>query len=241
MAAGLGVEDCACCVSFPSFPYPPFPCFFHITSAHSYPHHNQFLLTIICDSLRTFMETDPKGQLGGLECNDSVRRTMAIQSRSWKCPSCSKTNLEILTECEKEAAKLAPESKKPDEAVPKELKMGWRDEMASSNAGPSTADGRDRESDELAEGFVQTAPVAGEVLATQPQPQSPYPAARPAQSVPQPTATIPLPPAPQAQPQAGVQLQRRHSNDGVPEWVDKAIIGVVACLVVMILKMLLNF
>lgn len=194
------------------------------------------------------METDPKGQLGGLECSDSVRRTMATQSRVWKCPSCLKTNLEILTECEKEAAKLAPDVKKPDEVVPKELKMGWRDEMASSNAGPSTADARDGESDELAEGFVQTAPIAGEVLAgpvaqTQPQPQSrsTYPSARPAQSIPQPTATIQLPPAPQAQPQAGVQLQRRHSNDGVPEWVDKAIIGVVVCLVVMILKMLLNF
>jgi ubiquitin-conjugating enzyme E2 J1 len=187
------------------------------------------------------METDPKGQLGGLECSDSVRRTIASQSRSWKCAACSKTNLEILTECEKEASKLAPESKKPDEAVPKELKMGWRDEMSGNNAGPSTADGRDEESDELAEGFVQTAPVAGEVLATpvaQHQSQAAYPAARPAQSVPQPTATIPLPPAPQAQ--VAVQLQRLRSNDGVPEWVDKAIIGVVACLVVMILKMLLN-
>jgi ubiquitin-conjugating enzyme E2 J1 len=188
------------------------------------------------------METDPKGQLGGLECSDSVRRTIATQSRAWKCPSCCKSNLEILTESEKEAAKLAPESRKLDEAVPKELKMGWRDEMSGSNAGPSTADGRDGESDELAEGFVQTAPIAGEVQApstAQPQQQSIYPAARPAQSVPQPTATIPLPPAPA--PQAAVQLQRRHSNDGVPEWVDKAIIGVVACLIVMILKMLLNF
>jgi len=192
------------------------------------------------------METDPKGQLGGLECSDSVRRTMATQSRAWKCPSCSKTNLEILTECEKEAAKLAPDVKRPDEAVPKELKMGWRDEMASGDAGPSTADARDGESDELAEGFVQTAPMAGEVLASpvaqpQLQPQSTYPSARPAQNAPQPTTTIPSPPAPQAQPQAAVQLQRRHSNDGVPEWVDKAIIGVVACLMVMILKMLLNF
>jgi ubiquitin-conjugating enzyme E2 J1 len=196
------------------------------------------------------METDPKGQLGGLECNDSVRRTMATQSRTWKCPSCSKTNLEILTECEKEAANLAPESKKPDEAVPKELKMGWRDEMSASNAGqagPSSSDARDGESGELAEGFVETAPAAGEVLAapvaqppTQPQTPNSYPPARPAQSVPQPTATIPLPPGPQAQPQAGVQLQRQRSN-GVPDWVDKAIIGVVACLVVMILKMLLNF
>lgn len=199
------------------------------------------------------METDPKGQLGGLECSDSIRRTMALQSRSWKCAACAKTNLEILTECEKEAAKLAPDVKKPDEAVPKELKMGWRDEMPASNAGdagPSSGsstnnagDGGDKESDELAEGFVQTAPLAGsgEVVpaaagpGAQPQTAS-YLAARPAQSVPQPTATMPLP-APQAQLQ---QQRQRQSNDGVPEWVDKAIIGVVACLIVMILKMLLG-
>ncbi len=187
------------------------------------------------------METDPKGQLGGLECNDSVRRTMALQSRSWKCPACSKTNLEILTECEKEAALLAPE-KKPDEAVPKELKMGWRDEMRpAGDAGPSDSDAGDAESHELAEGFVQTAPVAGEMSAAPApvsQPQAAYPAARPVQGVPQPTATTPLPPVPQA----AMQLQQqRHSNDGVPEWVDKAIFGVVACLIVMILKMILNF
>jgi ubiquitin-conjugating enzyme E2 J1 len=193
------------------------------------------------------METDPKGQLGGLECSDPIRRTMASQSRQWKCPACAKTNLEILTECEKEAAKLTPDAKKPDEAVPKELKMGWRDEMASASgtgeAGPSSSsnsagDG-DKESDELAEGFVRTAPVAvaGDVPTTagpvaQPQTAA-YPAPRPAQGVPQPTATVPLPPAVQLQ-------QRQHSNDGVPEWVDKAIIGVVACLMVMILKILLG-
>jgi ubiquitin-conjugating enzyme E2 J1 len=189
------------------------------------------------------METDPKGQLGGLECSDSVRRSMAAQSRAWKCPSCSKTNLEILKACEEEAAKLAPDVKKPDEAVPKELKMGWRDEMPASKAGeagPSTADA---ESDELAEGFVQTAPMVGVVRAAPvTQPQTAYPPALPAQGVPQPTTTIPLPPAPTApQAQAALRLQRRQSNDGVPEWVDKAIIGVVACLIVMILKMVLNF
>jgi ubiquitin-conjugating enzyme E2 J1 len=190
---------------------------------------------------------------------------MASQSRAWKCAACAKTNLEILTDCEIEAAKLTPDAKKPDEAVPKELKMGWRDEMSTSTgkvgtgkAEPSTNgiiagdEDADRESDELAEGFVQTAPMLASsngLLAADagPGPQqaqaqtlsATYPAARPAHSVPQPTATMPLPPAPAVQLQQ-LQQRRRQSNDGVPEWVDKAIVGIVACLIVMILKMLLG-
>ncbi len=199
------------------------------------------------------METDPKGQLGGLECNDSIRRTMAQQSRSWKCAACSKTNLEILIECEKEAAKLRPDVKKPDETVPSELKMGWRDEMQpATDAGPSNSaasNAEDNESAELAEGFVRTAPVdepdAHLVLEAGESSVLAYVPAQPVQGVPQPTATIPFTPTqpqPQPQPQTQQQLQRgRQSNDGVPEWVDKAIIGIVACLMFMILKMLLRF
>jgi ubiquitin-conjugating enzyme E2 J1 len=194
------------------------------------------------------METDAKGQLGGLECTDDMRRRMAKASQSWKCPSCGKTNQEILAACE-EAAKNA-DSVKPDEEVPKELKMGWRDEMGKAPAegkgessaaatGATAAD--DAESAELAEGFIQTVPIAVESnQESQRETQTPYPPARPAQSVPQPTATIPLPPPPQHQvPVHGMQ-QRRHSNGGVPNWVDRAIVGIAACLIVMILKILLG-
>lgn len=184
------------------------------------------------------METDPKGQLGGLECTDDVRRRMAKASQVWKCPSCAKSNLEILKECE-EAAKKA-DNVKPDEAVPKELKMGWKDEMTGSpspesgtKAGPS---GDDVESAELAEGFVATRNVMDEGRGL---PQTVlYPPAQPVQGVPQPTAAVPVQEVQQQQ--AALQLQRpRNSNDGVPEWVDKAIAGIVACLVIMILKMIL--
>jgi ubiquitin-conjugating enzyme E2 J1 len=190
--------------------------------------------------LRTFMETDPKGQLGGLECTDDMRRRMAKASQSWKCPSCGKSNQEILTACE-EASRNA-DSVKPDVEVPKELKMGWRDEMGKSAEGNGETSADDAESAALAEGFVQTAPIpaeSGQESQTESPTQTLYPPAQPAQTVPQPTATTPLPPMP-PQPAAVNAIQRRQSNDGVPEWVDKAIIGIAACLIVMILKVLLG-
>src|SRR5450432_3645998 len=121
--------------------------------------------------LRSFMETDPKGQLGGLECTDEIRTRMAKASQMWKCTSCGKSNLEIIKECE-EAAKKVDNAKVKEVVIPEELKMGWKDEMRpatdsgpSGSSGPSDskdvdadADGEDAESQELAEGFVQTTP-----------------------------------------------------------------------------------
>ena len=182
------------------------------------------------------METDAKGQLGGLECTDDMRRRMAQESGAWKCSSCGKSNTEILAECT-EAARLADTSSKPDEEVPKELKMGWKDEMDKKrkDSDIQLGNGDDTESAELAEGFVQTAPLAREE-AVVPNVVS-YPAARPVQGVPQPTRTVPMPQQQQVPVSPLAQVQR-HSNDGVPDWVDKAIVGVVLCLIVMLLRMM---
>jgi ubiquitin-conjugating enzyme E2 J1 len=179
------------------------------------------------------METDPKGQLGGLECTDDMRRRMAKASRTWKCTSCGKCNEEILKACE-EAAKLT--DTKPDETVPKELKMGWKDEMVKEGNAAASND-EDCEGAELAEGFVQT---AGEGQSSQAQTATvsmTSPPARPVQGVPQPTATTTVPPRRGVQ--AAAQRVRQRSNDGVPTWVDGAIVGILACLIAMILKQFL--
>lgn len=175
------------------------------------------------------METDAKGQLGGLECSDAVRRRIAGESRVWKCISCGKSNEEILKECE-EAAKAT--DVKPDEEVPKELNMGWKDQMGQ--AGKKDSEDSEGESTQLAEGFVQTTSIATEEAAI--AAVSAYPAARPAQGVPQPTATIPLP----AQRAPLAPQQQRQPHDGIPAWIDKAIVGLAACLAIMIVKLLLG-
>lgn len=202
------------------------------------------------------METDPKGQLGGLDTSEAVRKQLATQSRAWKCTGCGgRPNEEIIRECE-EAAKAAEaeaegegesSSRKAQEVeVPAELKLGFRDEMEknaaaaaataalnnnndnNNNTGAAAAP-MDAESAELAEGFVQTVPR--EDLSAG--------AARPGQTVPQPTRTVPLPAPAQQAPLAQMQRRQTGGAGGVPRWIDRVIAALVVCLVGMILKVLL--
>ncbi|EAA31510.2 UBC-like protein [Neurospora crassa] len=201
-------------------------------------------------ALRSFMETDPKGQLGGLDATEAVRRRMATESRAWKCQACGKTNEEIIWECE-EAAKEHQGEGQAEVEVPSDLKMGWRDEMDKNSSGAVAAsrsgaqqDEEDAESAELAEGFVQTVP-----LPPAPQPRSvgvtssSSTPAQPGQGVPQPTRTIPLPsqfnPHPPPMMQHRRPQQVRVSNDEVTFWIDRLIVVLSIALAAMILKVFL--
>ncbi|KAI0135660.1 UBC-like protein [Daldinia grandis] len=186
-------------------------------------------------ALRSFMETDARGQLGGLDTNDAVRRKLASESRAWRCSACAKTNAEIIAECEQRCAEADAENdgkRKEEVKVPAELKMGFRDEMEKARAaakGEGEGDKEDAESAELAEGFVQTVPRREDAS----------PASRPAQGVPTPTRTIPLPGA-VVQP-ASLQIPRRvDPNAGVPPWVDYAIVSLVVILIAMLTKVLIG-
>ncbi|KAM7186195.1 Ubiquitin-conjugating enzyme/RWD-like protein [Rhypophila sp. PSN 637] len=96
-------------------------------------------------ALRSFMETDPKGQLGGLETTDEIRRRLATESKGFRCSVCAKTNGEIMEECEKAAQEYeaasggSGSSKASAEEVPSELKLAWRDEL--EGAASKKADG----------------------------------------------------------------------------------------------------
>lgn len=167
------------------------------------------------------METDAKGQLGGLECSVKERERMAEASSSWRCATCGKSNGDIMKECE-EAAKEKGEG--AEVVVPSELKMGWKDEMGKA---------KDTEEAELAEGFVRTGDGASD-----------YPAARPGQGVPQPTGTVNtarIQPTTttRIQPPTATRIQPQ-SNGGVPLWIDRMIMAVVVLLVAMVLKVLLG-
>lgn len=193
------------------------------------------------------METDPKGQLGGLDATDAVRRRMATESRAWKCQACGKSNEEIIRECE-EAAKEHQGEGQAEVEVPSDLKMGWRDEMDKNGSGAASGskaqqDEEDAESAELAEGFVQTVPLPP---ASQPEPvgtsSSSIPA-QPGQGVPQPTRTIPLPAQFNSHPQLMMQHRQppqvRVSNDEVTFWIDRLIVVLSIALAAMILKVFL--
>jgi ubiquitin-conjugating enzyme E2 J1 len=185
------------------------------------------------------METDARGQLGGLETTDAVRQRLANESPAFKCATCGKTNGEIIKECE-ERAKEASSSAQEVE-IPKELNMGWRDEMGAKKEGESKPEqtNDDAETAQLAEGFVQTAPdavtAANDSLAPQPSTENRNPT---------PTRTTPLPvPAaqglvPQAAAQTQAQQARRATDDGVPLWLDRTIVVLVVLLVALVLKII---
>lgn len=176
-------------------------------------------------ALRSFMETDPKGQLGGLETTDAVRRRLATESKAFRCAVCARSNADIIAEAEAASMEADGGAAAQDVLVPEELKMGWRDQMPTADGQGGTAPATpqpphvDSESASLAEGFVMTSP----------------------RTPPQPTRTTPLPPPaqPQQQQQPLAQVQmHRHSDDGVPLWLDRAIVVVGVLLLAMFLKVL---
>ncbi|KAK5165010.1 hypothetical protein LTR04_001548 [Oleoguttula sp. CCFEE 6159] len=201
-------------------------------------------------AIRSFMDTDVQGQLGGLQCNDATRRSMAVESAGWKCVTCGRTNQQIMAD--REAAAKEREdagAAKKEETVPEELRLAYREDLG----------GKDDGAGEAAAGQVQQGthiPVAGGAsprdnntrpdpapAATAPPSQTassssidvpnttspPYISPQP-RTAPLPTRTTPLPP-----PQRPTPF---HVDRGVPPWVDKAIAGLVAALVIMVLKKL---
>ncbi|KAK6066847.1 ubiquitin-conjugating enzyme [Seiridium cupressi] len=189
-------------------------------------------------ALRSFMETDASGQIGGLNTNESVRRKLATESKGWTCSTCGKSNQDILKDVEEQCRELEGEagsSERQEVEIPAELKMGFRDEMEKAKAAEHQGGEGARDDDEatqLAEGFVQTAP------AHVAQAAAPAIPARPAQGVPQPTRTVPLP---DPVGQAVVQRARNIDRDaGVPVWIDYAIVGLVGVLIAMLIKILMG-
>jgi ubiquitin-conjugating enzyme E2 J1 len=185
------------------------------------------------------METDAKGQLGGLECSKAERERIAEGSGNWKCGVCAKNNREILAECEEAVKEKEREGQQVEEvAIPSELKMGYKDEMGKGKEAAEEPIGTSK-APVAVEGIVNATDGASDTI-----PARPYPPARPGQTVPQPTsqpqARIQPLPIIQQNPQAQAQLVHGRSNDGVPMWIDRAIAGVVILLVAMVLKILLG-
>lgn len=180
------------------------------------------------------METDAKGQLGGLECSERERVEMAGRSGGWRCSVCAKTNLEIITESAEAANEKDGEAVEVE--VPKELKMGFKDQMGKGKEVDTAEDAQ------LAEGFIRTVDGAAETE------EVPNPASiitrnleriqesvRNSQPAPAPVQRVQPVPVTTAQ-----QLAQRRSGDGVPMWIDRAIAGVVVLLIAMVVKMVLG-
>lgn len=189
------------------------------------------------------MDTDAKGQVGGLECSESARRKMADDSRRWRCAGCGKTNEEIMAESDEEVKRMG-ESTKKEESVPEELRLAYREDLGNGHDGSANASstaqqdpastqqgsppsvtpqskgkGRADASSEASSSATTTAPASSATQTTMPTNG-------------QSTTLLPTRTTQSTAP-AQPHLQ---TDESVPPWIDKAIWGVLAALVFMIVR-----
>ncbi|KAJ4325767.1 hypothetical protein N0V94_000527 [Neodidymelliopsis sp. IMI 364377] len=177
-------------------------------------------------AIRSFMDTDAKGQLGGIECSKEARERMAKDSAKWACAGCGKSNHDIMQEREEAVNEIEEqEGGRKEDEVPEELRLAYRDELGKTDesAAESSAKGKGR----AVESEVQQGTLS------QPAPSAPAAVpshiAPPISSAPKPapTRTVPAPP-----------LQRivQQSPDRSLAWIDTCIWGVIAMLLFMVLR-----
>ncbi|KAG9962478.1 UBC-like protein, partial [Aureobasidium melanogenum] len=185
-------------------------------------------------AIRSFMDTDAGGQVGGMSAPDNVRKQLAEKSREYSCAGCGKGALAILEEQEERCKELGIEAT-TEEENPLLGKIGLIEpKKEGPTPEPSTP--------------ASTLPQTGETVPSS-SPSPPVVAA--AQGVdPTPTTQRSQPPQVQPLPQTQTQLQP-HSTTQTQQrqppaqppattttdaWIDKAIIGIVIALVLMILR-----
>ncbi|KAF9630346.1 putative ubiquitin-conjugating enzyme e2 j1 protein [Lasiodiplodia theobromae] len=205
-------------------------------------------------AIRSFMDTDAKGQVGGIDSTEVARRKMAAESGAFRCAACGgRSNAEIMREREELAREAEGEGKQEEEAVPEELRLAYREDLAkedgegekaqaSSSAAAAEKTGGDSDAPMLSAATPpRTEPVAAAPPTQAPTttttttaaaaPAPPRAAAPGAPAVPTPTRTVPAAAAAPA-----LRQQQRPLDDGVPAWIDKAIYGVLGALAFMILR-----
>jgi ubiquitin-conjugating enzyme E2 J1 len=180
------------------------------------------------------MDTDAGGQVGGMSAPDNVRKALAEKSRGYSCAGCGKGALAILEEQEQRCKELGVEAT-DEEDNPLVGKIGLIEpkkdgQTAEASATPTTSS----QSEDVVAGSEPELPAVAPVQEAQPahtpqQPQShPQTPAAPrvqTQSQPQPPAQLQQPP-----------LQPVVATTTTDAWIDKAIIGIVIALVLMILR-----
>lgn len=187
-------------------------------------------------ALRSFMETDAKGQLGGVDASKEERERCAKASGEWTCSGCGRSNGVIMSEQQLAAREAGNEE---EAKVPEELRMAYKDQLSPLKPADEEKHSESEDEDaQLAEGFVRTGLDGADDSQPTSPPAATYPPARPAQGVPQPTATLRAP-VPSAD---GILTGMPHRvvNTPVPIWIDRAIGAIIVCLVALVLKVLLG-
>lgn len=86
------------------------------------------------------MDTDAKGQLGGMDAGEELRRRYAKQSAVHRCAACAKTNAEIMAEQDQAVQAAGDEQGDKRELLPPELRLAYREDLkAPQNPKDDTA------------------------------------------------------------------------------------------------------
>ncbi|KAL9006765.1 MAG: hypothetical protein Q9188_000452 [Gyalolechia gomerana] len=186
-------------------------------------------------ALRAFMEGGAKGQVGGMEMSEAERKRLAAESRSWRCQGCGGTTNGEILKAEEERCKEMEGGQGSAKAiatdqVPDELRFGFRDEMGKDETSakgkekqPLTGNQADNKNETTVRGESVHSAGSEDLGSSAPPISSMSPPPASAMSTQQtlPTRTTSNP---------------SDSTNGVPGWVDKAIVALVASLAVMIAK-----
>ncbi|KAI4166874.1 MAG: hypothetical protein LQ343_007667 [Gyalolechia ehrenbergii] len=186
-------------------------------------------------ALRAFMEGGAKGQVGGMEMSEAERKRLAAESRSWRCQGCGGTTNGEILKAEEERCKEMEGSQGSAKAistdqVPDELRFGFRDEMGKDETSakgkekqPLTGNQADNKDETTVRGESVHSARSEDLGSSAPPMSSMSPPPASAMSMQQtlPTRTTSNP---------------SDSTNGVPGWVDKAIVALVAGLAVMAAK-----
>ncbi|KAF2628592.1 UBC-like protein [Macroventuria anomochaeta] len=180
-------------------------------------------------AIRSFMDTDAKGQLGGIECSKDARERMARDSGKWMCAGCGKSNAEIMKEREQAVKEIEEkEGGRKEEEVPEELRLAYRDELGQE--GEAEAGKVDKGKGRAIESEVQqdasSRPTASAAPAISARAVTPAASVAP---TPRPTRTVPATP---------LQQIVQQSPDRSLAWIDTCIWGVIAMLLFMVIKKL---
>lgn len=180
------------------------------------------------------MDTDAGGQVGGMSAPDNVRKQLAEKSREYSCAGCGKGALAILEEQEGRCKELGIEATNEEEN-PLLGKIGLieprKEGTTTEPSTPAPALPQAVENVPSSSPSLPTVAAAQEVKPTPTTQQS-----QPLQT--QPSSQT----QPDSQPHSLTHTQQRQPPAQLPAttttdaWIDKAIIGIVIALVLMILR-----
>ncbi|GFF33120.1 ubiquitin-conjugating enzyme E2 J1 [Aspergillus udagawae] len=193
-------------------------------------------------ALRTFMDADAKGQVGGLDVDVSVRRQYAAESRGWVCDGCEggRSNEEVLREWREvcRAKGVAVDDDDDDEVQG----AAANESTASVEAEAKSEPEREREpsdtnaNTEMASSEQKSESLGPSRVGVSPQQQVQVPVPVPVLPA-SAEAAAPSPAPTRTTPVQTTTTSRPTTTSDAP-WLDRAILGVLVALAFMIVRRL---